>query len=53
MNKKLMKIFGKLGEMNPTINVNVDELCAESSVEADGDDEDGAEVDSDGDEAAN
>lgn len=57
MNKKLRKIFGRLVKMNPTVNVIVDELCAESSVEADGDEEDGdeedeAEVDSDGDEAA-
>lgn len=52
MNKKLRKIFGRVEEMNPTDNVNVNEFCAESSVEAYGDEEDGAEVDSDGDEAA-
>lgn len=33
MNKKLRKFFGRLVEANPSINVNFEELCAESSVE--------------------
>ncbi|KAK1373229.1 hypothetical protein POM88_029422 [Heracleum sosnowskyi] len=61
MKKKLRKIFEKLAEMNPTLNVNVEELCAESSddeVDADDDEDDEDEengedqVDSDDDEAA-
>ncbi|KAL8121437.1 hypothetical protein AgCh_018240 [Apium graveolens] len=47
LNKKLKKILGRLAEMNPAINVNVDELCAESSVEADASDDDEKDRDDD------
>ena len=49
MQKKLRKIFEKLGELNPGLNINVEELCAESSANAteDRDSEDGEEVNGD------
>ncbi|KAL6582166.1 hypothetical protein OROMI_006180 [Orobanche minor] len=33
MNQKLEKILGKLAEQNPSLNINIKELCATTSVE--------------------
>lgn len=38
MNKKLGKILGRLAEMNPTLNVNVEELCGQTDGSDDEDD---------------
>lgn len=45
MKKKLKKIFVKLAEMNHALNVNVDQLCAESSVDKVNADDEGYEDD--------
>ena len=51
MKIKLRKIFEKLGEMNPALNINVEELCAENSeVDADGEEDEDGEEDGDGNE---
>ncbi|KAL8094211.1 hypothetical protein AgCh_035914 [Apium graveolens] len=47
LNKKLKKILGRLAEMNPATNVNVDELCVKSWIEADGSDDDEKDRDAD------
>ena len=49
MHKKLRKIFERLGELNPGLNIDVEELCAESSANAteDRESEDGEEVNGD------
>lgn len=49
MNKKQENIFGKLVDMNPQLNINVNKLCTSSFVE------DGNETnaDADKDEASN
>ncbi|XP_074341832.1 uncharacterized protein LOC141679226 [Apium graveolens] len=40
MQKKLRKIFEKLGELNPGLNIDVEELCAQSSAEVDKNEDD-------------
>ncbi|XP_074340711.1 uncharacterized protein LOC141678320 isoform X2 [Apium graveolens] len=40
MQKKLRKIFEKLGELNPGLNIDVEELCAQSSAEVDENEDD-------------
>ncbi|KAL8094197.1 hypothetical protein AgCh_035900 [Apium graveolens] len=47
LNKKLRKILGRLVEMNPAINVNIDELCVKSLFEDDGSDDDEKDRDDD------
>ncbi|KAL1805035.1 hypothetical protein ACET3Z_028103 [Daucus carota] len=53
MNKKLGKILGRLAEMNPTLNVNVEELCGQtdgSDDEDDGKEGEGSASDKDNDD---